>query len=169
MRKLGFSFLLVPCLIAVAPTGGFANTQAANTRSSSKNTSSPNIVTAMNINNHTARFVGKQVSLSGNVDRVLSPGAMIINDRGAVRGAEHKILVLTPGAATAPDSMGNQQAGVAGLKEGDLVKLQGKVEKLSVSSKKDTFSPKTEQETVQQTSASMPVIVAQLGTIQKQG
>jgi hypothetical protein len=162
LKKLSIYCPLFGVLLVAS---AFANPGATTTNPSI----TPDVVTAMNVNQQTDHYVGKQISLNGDIDRVLGPGAYIVTDRGTVSGPNHKVLVLTQGSGFAPGGAG--QPAIAGqvFREGDQVKIQGKVEQLVMNAETDTFSPKSDQETIQDTGTSMPVIVlTKSGAIQKQ-
>jgi hypothetical protein len=134
-------------------------------------------ITAQELNQDAASYMGKQVTLTGRVDRVLGNGSYIVSDGKMPKDPSHRILIFTSAAKdrkSIQNSQNNvnnapQQAGVAALtlKEGDSIKLSGKVEGFKVNNEVDSFSPKTDVETVDETSVTTPVVVVQPGSISR--
>lgn len=126
-------------------------------------------VTAQDLNQNLSTYMGKQVTLSGHIDRVLGSGAYVISDAAHSKDPMHRVLVFTSGASNSAMANSKQQAGTAApqLKEGDMIQLTGKAEQFSVSNEVDTFSPKSETENIKETAEAMPVIVVQPSGIQK--
>jgi DNA/RNA endonuclease YhcR with UshA esterase domain len=130
-------------------------------------------VTAQDLNQNPGTYLGKQVTITGRVDRVLGNGSYIIADGKNAKDPSRRILIFTSSPTTMqnPDASSTQnlqqQAGVAGtdLKEGDAIKLSGKVEEFNVSSEVDTFTPKSDVETIRETAATTPVVVIKPGQI----
>jgi hypothetical protein len=110
--------------------------------------------------------------LNGHIDRVLGNGAYIVADSSGIKGPDHRVMILisTPPVTSNNDNLDKKQkAGTAviNFKEGDAVQLNGKAEEFGASSEVDTFSPKSDTETVNETAAMMPVVVIQPGNIHK--
>jgi DNA/RNA endonuclease YhcR with UshA esterase domain len=132
-------------------------------------------ITAQELNQNSSAYVGKQVTLTGRVDRVLGNGSYIVSDGKNTKDPTHRVLIFTSAAknqAGVENSKNNtdssrQQAGVAAVtfKEGDQIKLNGKVEQFNVSSEVDSFSPKTDVETIDQSAATTPIVVIQPGSM----
>lgn len=154
-------------LFALASASAFAHPQA------QKN------VSAQDLNQNFNQYIGKQVAFNGKIDRVLGNGAYIVQDTSTPstggQQSAHRILVLT-----SSNSMSNsmktkdtdkQQSGTvaSNWKEGDSIKLQGKVEQFNVSSEVDVLSPKSNQEIVSESLVSMPVLVVKPGMLQSSG
>lgn len=132
---------------------------------------SATMVSAQELNQGKPNLIGKQVIFNGKVDRVIGPGAYIMTDAKGPDNAAHRVLVLTSGQALAGQQKGqHQEAGMAAptFKEGQKVQLQGKVEQLNVSNEVEQFSPKSHEETINETAASTPVIVAPVSSIHAQ-
>jgi hypothetical protein len=128
-------------------------------------------ITAQELNQDAASYMGKQVTLTGRVDRVLGNGSYIVSDGKMPKDPSHRILIFTSAAKDRKSIQNSapQQAGVAALtlKEGDSIKLSGKVEGFKVNNEVDSFSPKTDVETVDETSVTTPVVVVQPGSISR--
>jgi uncharacterized protein YdeI (BOF family) len=141
-----------------------SETTTTQTKQTSGNMPSTSI-TAQSINQNASTYVGKQVALTGKIDRVIGPGAFVVSDTDSDK-PEHRILILTSGTGMS-NAKTKDQAGIAGttLREGDKVTLSGKVEQLNVDTATDTFSPRSDQETLQETAASMPVVIVQPGSL----
>jgi len=119
-------------------------------------------VTVDMINQKPSDYMGKQVTLSGQVDRIFGPGAYLFADKGNLTDPNHRILVIDN--RNQPSNKGSQQQpGVSGqtLKEGEELNLKGKVEQLNYSSESVSVSPKKNQEVVQDSSMSLPVVIVQ--------
>jgi DNA/RNA endonuclease YhcR with UshA esterase domain len=134
-------------------------------------------ITAQELNQNSSAYVGKQVTLTGRVDRVLGNGSYIVSDGKSTKDPSHRVLIFT---STTKNQVGiensknntassKQQAGVAAVtfKEGDQIKLNGKVEQFNVSSEVDSFSPKTDVETIDQSAVTTPVVVIQPGSMSR--
>jgi DNA/RNA endonuclease YhcR with UshA esterase domain len=128
-------------------------------------------ITAQDLNQNPGTYLGKQVTITGRVDRVLGNGSYVIADGKNTKDPSRRILIFTSASNGNSNANGKQnlkqQAGVAAvtLKEGDSVKLSGKVEEFNVSNEMDTFSPKSDVETINETAATTPVVVVQPGSI----
>ena len=126
-------------------------------------------VTAQTLNQNPTRYVGQQITLSGKIDRSLGNGAYIVSDSNAVNAADdtHHIMVFTSNMS---NTKTRQQSGVMApaLKQGDMIQLTGKVEQFNVSNEVDTFSPKSDSETISEDNAAFPIIVTQPGKLQLQ-
>jgi hypothetical protein len=126
-------------------------------------------VTAQDLNQNTANFIGKQVAFSGRVDRVLGNGAYIVSDSDNTTSPSSKILVFTTNAkasgSAGTQKNGIQQPGVAAFSEGDRIQLTGRADQFSISHETDQFSPKSDSETIAESSMTMPVVVVQSGKI----
>ena len=122
--------------------------------------SGQNATSAQKIKQQTAHYMGKQVRFNAKIDRILGGGVYLVSDREinskGPMGANSKILVVTSDYPTAQANIEEANAATTStlLKEGDWVKVQGKVEQLSVTG---------------DGSITMPLIVAKMGEIQKQG
>jgi hypothetical protein len=129
------------------------------------------------LNQNSTIYVGKQVALTGRIDRVLGNGAYIVSDlnKSSSKDPAHRVLIFTAAMSAKEKkelSRGNgfhQQAGVAALalKEGDTVLLNGKVEALTVSNEIDVFSPKTDTEDMSESVSAVPVVIIRPGNIRK--
>jgi uncharacterized protein YdeI (BOF family) len=119
-------------------------------------------VSAEALNQNAGKYLGKQVSLNGQIDRVLGNGSYIFKDSDKSKSSTHRVLVLT---STSPmnDQNKKQQAGIAPtkMKEGDSVQLSGKVEEFVASSEVDSFTPKSDTETFSDSSVAIPVVIIQ--------
>lgn len=155
-----------------SPQAGSQTSSMSTTHSTTTGSMSPQSITAQDLNQNASRYVGKQVALSGKVDRVLGNGAYIVEDtRGSQSNgqkAAHRVLILTTTPSTSAMRGGGQQAGIAApsFKEGDKIQLQGKAEQFNISSEVDAFAPKTDTETIEESSSSMPVVVVKPGGLQ---
>lgn len=126
-------------------------------------------ITPQTFNQNPQNFMGKKVVLTGKIDRILGNGSYIIRDS---QNSANRVLIFTASNSSASNmekDAKHQQAGTKGvsLKEGDSVRLVGKVEQFNVSSEVDSFSPKSDTETINQTSDSTPVLVIQPGDLQR--
>jgi hypothetical protein len=130
-------------------------------------------VTAQEINRASPTYLGKNVELSGHVDRIVAPGAFIISDSqaDAQKTPSHRILVLTANPTQGPLRFDQQQSGTTGvnLREGDQLKLSGKVEKIVISSESETLSTQGKPEAMASMSSTMPVVVVAPGSVHKMG
>jgi hypothetical protein len=166
----GLIFLAASAL----PAGGFAatnttdtpNTSATNAASMSH--ASPSNVTAQELNQNISSYVGKQVALTGRIDRVLGNGAYVVTDALGSKDSSHRIVVFTSNSSQMGTSA-KQGAGIAApsFKDGDSVQLSGKAEQFSISNEVDTFSPKLDTETVDETAETLPVVIIQSGNLKK--
>lgn len=122
---------------------------------------------ALQINQNSSNFMGKTIAFTGKVDRVIAPGTFLVNDATSESGPNHRILVVTNTTGVS-DQFAKQQAGTAGsnLKDGDLVQFNGKVQKLTVQSEVQTYSPGADY-SIRTASESMPVLVVKPGDVQK--
>ncbi len=122
---------------------------------------------ALQINQNSSDFMGKTIAFTGKVDRVISPGTFLVNDSTSESGPNHRILVVTNTSGVS-DQFAKQQAGTVGtnLNDGDLVQFNGKVQKLTVQSEVQTYSPGSDY-SIKTTSESMPVLVVKPGDVQK--
>jgi len=128
-------------------------------------------VSAKDLNQNVGKYVGKKVALTGQVDRVLGNGGYIISDSSNTKDPAHRVMIFTS-TPSSSQTHAKQQAGMAAqsqlnLKEGDTVQMNGKVEQFIVSSEVDSFSPKSDTETINESSAAVPVIVIQPGNMLK--
>jgi hypothetical protein len=132
-------------------------------------------ITAQELNHDSSAYLGKQITLTGRVDRVLGNGSYIVSDGKSTKDPSHRVLIFTSttkNQAGIENSKNNtdssrQQAGVAAItfKEGDQVRLNGKVEQFNINSEVDSFSPKTDIETIDQSASATPVVVIQPGSM----
>jgi RecG-like helicase len=108
------------------------------------------------------------VTLSGKIDRVLGNGAYVVANAENAKSPTERILIFTE-PQSKPIQSKRQQAGVAvsRLKEGDRVKVYGKVEQFNVSNEMDSFKPMRDSETVRESVTSSPILVIQPGGMQK--
>jgi hypothetical protein len=139
---------------------------AADAPTSNQNSDQTTGITAQELNQNPATYLGKQVTLTGRVDRDLGNGSYIISDAKSTKDPSRRVLIFT----SAPNNNNQdtkQEAGIAAprLKEGDSVKLNGKVEEFNVSSEVDSFSPKSDVETIHTAAVTTPVVVVQPGSI----
>ena len=123
--------------------------------------SAADMVTANQINQGSANYEGKTVEIIGKVDRIISPGAFIVQDPNG-SGPSHRILVVTASPLTT-NSVTKQQAGTAAINvsEGDRLNLTGKVDKLTSQTSSESLSPGSDEAMVESSTASMPVLVIQ--------
>ncbi len=182
-NKLSFGLTLLALSFCALPADAATTTDTtpATTAGSAPTTSAPQSVTAQNLNQNINGYLGKQVVLNGKVDRALGNGAYIVQDtQSSGKASDHRILVFTSAPtppAQAPAQNGTdtksskQQAGMMplSLKEGDKLQLQGKVEQFNMSNEVDTFSPKSDQETINASAMSVPVLVVQPSQIHPAG
>jgi hypothetical protein len=100
---------------------------------------------------------------------VLGNGGYLVEDESFAKKEArlHRILVYIPALSSdrAERDKPGQQAGqlaselTSAFKRGDLVRLQGKVERFSTNNEVDAFSPKRGQDDFAETKMSVPVVV----------
>lgn len=174
LRRFGLVALAavaMSSLPALAASTSESPTQSTTTQSTTTTTTQQSAnVTAKLINQNPDSYLGQQVAISGKVERVIGPGAFIIGDRGSAQDISHRILVLVPSAQGSTAAQGNmQQGGTAApsFKDGEQLKVQGKVERLTLGSETETIQPKAERETIREAVMTMPVLIVQPAAIHK--
>lgn len=127
----------VMSLLATTSTLALAQDQSSDT--TSQHATTP--ITAVKIkelNKHPEKFTGAQVTVNGQVERIESPGAFIVKDKGFFN---NKILVVVEKPKQSKTDKQQAGAAVPTLKEKEKVKLVGKVEELTVTKIEERFSP----------------------------
>jgi hypothetical protein len=125
-------------------------------------------VTVQELNQKANVFLGKQVTLNGQIDRILGSGAYVVADAKDTKDPLHRVLIFTVGPQKGNQNP-KQNGGTTGvhLKEGDSVKVSGTVEQFAMGSNSESYAPKSNSENIIETQSVTPVLVVQPGGIQE--
>jgi hypothetical protein len=125
-------------------------------------------VTVQELNKKSTQLMGKQVTLSGRIDRILGNGAYIVTSTGVSKDSTDRILVFTLARSKAIQSK-RQEVGMEAsrLQEGDIVKIDGKVEQFNVGDEFNTFTPMQGSKTISESGQSTPFLLTEAWGIRK--
>jgi hypothetical protein len=119
----------------------------------------PPEVRVKDLNKRPERFSGQIVSVKGNVGRIESPNAFILDGAGLFN---NKILVIVEEPAAPPMSGTRaQQAGMAApvIREKQQLELQGKLVQVSMAQIQERYLPKIDPQLKAEFDGVMPVLV----------
>lgn len=160
MRKTASIFGVIALATSLS---AFAADSSSDKSAKSSETSAPSI---QQVVQNPSSYVGKTLTLSGKVDRVLPSGDFIMKAADSDQG----ILVFTV-KGSQKSQASNQQAGTSGtqLKENQKVEVKGKVNQLVVTNEYDVVNLKKDREKMSMVQTSTPVLLARPADVKAQG